>query len=216
MDTELSPWWKRSLILLMVSGFSMLGYLAARTYRDAPPIPKRVVDPGGATLFTGQDIIAGQQVFLSHGLMENGTIWGHGAYLGPDFSAEYLHTMALDIRASISAKMSSNSVAAHQNDPNELDAEVAHTLKENRYEPTSDTLTFTEAEANSFRTQQQKWRDYFSTPAHSGGLTAGLIQNPEELRNLTAFFAWAAWASAARRPGSSCCEGLRSRAAPRS
>ena len=104
MDTQRSPWWKRSLILLMVSGFSTLGYLAARTYRDAPPIPARVLDPAGATLFTGQDIIAGQQVFLSHGLMENGTIWGHGAYLGPDFSAEYLHTMALDVLAAISTK----------------------------------------------------------------------------------------------------------------
>ncbi len=82
MDTQLSPWWKRSLILLMVSGSSSLGYLAARTYRDAPPIPARVLDPAGATLFTRQDIMAGQQVFLSHGLMENGTIWGHGAYLG--------------------------------------------------------------------------------------------------------------------------------------
>jgi nitric oxide reductase subunit B len=201
MDTQLSPWWKRSLILLMVSGFSTLGYLAVRTYRDAPPIPARVLDPAGATLFTGQDIMAGQQVFLSHGLMENGTIWGHGAYLGPDFSAEYLHTMALDVLAAISTSMSPNSGTAHPNDPDELDAEVAHILKENRYEPGSDTLTFTEAEADSFRTQQQKWRDYFSAPDHNGGLTAGLIQNREELRNLTAFFAWAAWASAARRPG---------------
>jgi nitric oxide reductase subunit B len=57
MDTQLSPWWKRSLILLIVSGFSILGYLAARTYRDAPPVPRRVADPEGATLFTGQDII---------------------------------------------------------------------------------------------------------------------------------------------------------------
>jgi nitric oxide reductase subunit B len=154
MDTQISPWWRRSLILLMLLGFSTLGYLAARTYRDAPPIPSRVVDPAGATLFTGQDIIAGQQVFLSHGLMENGTIWGHGAYLGPDFSAEYLHTMALDVLASVSAKMSANSGSARPDDADELDAEVARTLKENRYEQESDTLMFTEAEADSFRTQQ--------------------------------------------------------------
>jgi nitric oxide reductase subunit B len=53
MDSQLSPWWRRALILLMVSGFSALGYLAARTYHDAPPIPARVVDPEGTTLFTG-------------------------------------------------------------------------------------------------------------------------------------------------------------------
>jgi nitric oxide reductase subunit B len=61
MDAQLSPWWRRALILLMVAGFSTLGYLAARTYRDAPPIPARVVGPGGATLFTRQDILAGSK-----------------------------------------------------------------------------------------------------------------------------------------------------------
>jgi nitric oxide reductase subunit B len=185
-------------MLLMVTGFATLGYLAARTYRDAPPIPTRVVDPTGATLFTGQDIIAGQQVFLSHGLMENGTIWGHGAYLGPDFSGEYLHTLALDVRGSLSTSMNQN---RGMSDAGSLGAAVAHTLKENRYEPSSGTLTFTQAEADSFRTQQQKWRDYFSAPDHNGGLTAGVIENSDELRKLTAFFAWAAWASAAQRPG---------------
>ena len=109
MDTQLSPWWRRALSLLMMFGFSALGYLAARTYQDAPPIPARVIDPDGTTLFTRQDVTAGQQVFLSHGLMENGSIWGHGAYLGPDFSAEYLHTMALGIRASALAATSQNS-----------------------------------------------------------------------------------------------------------
>jgi len=193
MDTHLSPWWRRSLLLLMAAGFSTLIYLAARTYRDAPPIPARVVGPGGATLFSREDIIAGQQIFLSHGLMENGSIWGHGAYLGPDFSAEYLHTEALEILAAARATGTNNQIV--------LDAEVAHTLKENRYDAASGTLTLTEAEADSFRKQQDKWRDYFSAPDRNGGLAAGLIRDPEKIRQLTAFFAWAAWASAVRRPG---------------
>ena len=33
--------------------------------------------------------------FLPNGLMEYGTIFGHGAYLGPDFTADYLHRAAL-------------------------------------------------------------------------------------------------------------------------
>ena len=187
--------------MLMVTGFATLGYLAARTYRDAPPIPGRVVDPAGATLFTGQDIIAGQQVFLSHGLMENGTIWGHGAYLGPDFSGEYLHSLALDVRGSFSTSTHPDLGTSQQDYEGSLDAAVAQTLKENRYDSSSGTLRFTRVEADSFRTQQQKWRDYFSAPDRNGGLTAGLIQDSDQLRKLTAFFAWAAWASAARRPG---------------
>src|SRR5215467_8409462 len=142
MDTQLSPWWRRALVCLMVAGFSALGYLASRVYRDAPPIPARVVGPGGATLFTRQDIIIGQQIFLSHGLMENGSIWGHGAYLGPDFSAQYLHTMALDIRTAGLGELSQS--AAYPRHLDALDAEIARTLKENRYDPVSDTLSFTQ------------------------------------------------------------------------
>ena len=47
--------------------------------------------PAVRVLFTGDDIGEGQAVFLRYGLMDNGSIWGHGAYLGPDYSAEALH-----------------------------------------------------------------------------------------------------------------------------
>ncbi len=79
--------------------------LAIRTYQDAPPIPERVAGPTGDTIFTRADIQAGQQVFLKYGLMENGTIWGHGAYLGPDFSAEYLHTLTEDAQETIANQL---------------------------------------------------------------------------------------------------------------
>jgi len=87
--------WKTLAIITMLFGFSVLIGLTAEAYRQAPPIPERVVDPAGKTLFTRDDVRAGQQVFLKYGLMANGTIWGHGAYLGPDFSATYLHNWAI-------------------------------------------------------------------------------------------------------------------------
>lgn len=86
----LSSWRVRGVVLIVVSGLTILIWLAAKTYTDAPPIPNKVVTPSGDVLFTGDDIVGGQQVLLRYGLMENGTIWGHGAYLGPDFSAEYI------------------------------------------------------------------------------------------------------------------------------
>ena len=105
---ELSPWWRHAVILILVLGFTVLIWQAARTYTDAPPIPDRVVSVSGEAVFTGDDIVLGQQVFLKYGLMENGTIWGHGAYLGPDFSAAYLHTLATDT-AELLAKQRYNS-----------------------------------------------------------------------------------------------------------
>ena len=92
----LSSWWNIAAAVTMVFGFAVLILITVKAYENAPPIPATVVDPAGAVLFTSDDVAAGQQVFLKHGLMNNGTIWGHGGYLGPDFSAQYLHNWALD------------------------------------------------------------------------------------------------------------------------
>jgi nitric oxide reductase subunit B len=105
VEDILSPWWRRSAIVTIVVCFCVLGWLAKLTYSGAPPIPERVVGPDGPVLFTDADIVAGQQAFLRYGLMENGTIWGHGAYLGPDFSAEYLHTLALDAGTTVAERV---------------------------------------------------------------------------------------------------------------
>ena len=91
---RLSPWWRHATILVMIAGFSVLVMITALTYTNAPPIPKRVVDTSGTMVFDEGGILRGQEVFLKHGLMEHGTLWGHGAYLGPDYTAEYLHRLA--------------------------------------------------------------------------------------------------------------------------
>ena len=67
----------------MIFGFAVLILMSLRAYQNAPPIPAKAVAPGGEVVFTAEDVAAGQEVFLKYGLMDNGTIWGHGAYLGP-------------------------------------------------------------------------------------------------------------------------------------
>jgi nitric oxide reductase subunit B len=85
-----SKGWIQAVILVMLVGFFILGLLAYRTYMAQPPVPQRVVDAQGRVLYTGNDVSKGQQVFLHNGLMEYGSAFGHGAYLGPDFTADYL------------------------------------------------------------------------------------------------------------------------------
>ena len=92
----LSAWWRRSVLLVFVVGMIGLIFMTVQAYRYAPPIPEKVVDSDGKIIFSGQEIKAGQQVFLKYGLMQNGSIWGHGSYLGPDFSAQYLHELSLE------------------------------------------------------------------------------------------------------------------------
>src|SRR6516162_5483421 len=91
----ISKGWMQAVIIVGLCGFLLLGILAYRTYTDEPPIPPQVLGSTGELLFTGPDVLAGQEVFLKNGLMEYGSIFGHGAYLGPDFTADYLHRAAL-------------------------------------------------------------------------------------------------------------------------
>lgn len=203
-DDHLSPWWKRSVILVVLAGFSVLIALSGTAYKDAPPIPNKVVTAAGGVVFTADNIQHGQQVFLKYALMENGTIWGHGAYLGPDFSAEYLHRLALDMGEALAEKRYQRSVGELASFEQEaIDAEVRHLLKQNRYDPQTGNLIFTDPEAGSYQRQIARWTEHFSRESVNGGLPAKYIDNPAEMRDLTAFFAWTAWAAVANRPGKS-------------
>ena len=83
-----------SLALVVLLGFAVLVYFGREIYRQAPPVPQRVVTTAGAVLFTGDDILNGQNVWQSLGGQEVGSIWGHGAYVAPDWSADWLHREA--------------------------------------------------------------------------------------------------------------------------
>ncbi len=77
--------------LIMVVSFSVLGGVGYKAINSGPPIPAKVVTEDGRLLFTGETIRNGQNVWQSTGGQEIGTIWGHGAYVAPDWSADYLH-----------------------------------------------------------------------------------------------------------------------------
>ena len=203
-DAGLSSWWKHAAVLIMIAGFSVLGYVTYLTYRDAPPIPDRVVDPSGGLVFTGEDILRGQSVFLRYGLMEHGTLWGHGAYLGPDYSAEYLHRLAEITQGALAAQRYQLPFDRLPADERHLiKAETARLLKENRYDAAAGTLAFSMAEVEAFKTQTQEWSRYFDGDAGAPGLPARYIKDSHDLDSLAAYFAWAAWATCANRPGKS-------------
>jgi nitric oxide reductase subunit B len=81
-------------LVVVVASFAVLGYFGVEIYQQAPPVPERVVTTDGRVLFTGQDIRDGQNVWQSMGGQEVGSVWGHGAYVAPDWSADWLHREA--------------------------------------------------------------------------------------------------------------------------
>ena len=201
-DGPLSPWWIRAVLIVMVLGFAGLITITMLSYRNAPPIPAQVVDEQGATVFSGDDISEGQTVFLRYGLMANGSIWGHGAYLGPDYSAEALHRMGKVTAEAIAQQQYQQPLTAlARTKQASVHAETAVALKTNRYDAATATLMFTAAQAAAYRQEIEHWSDYFKHPSRNGGLKADLITDPTELRQFAAFVTWAAWASVAARPG---------------
>lgn len=199
----LSPWWRRASLLTAAIGFAVLILITSLVYRDAPPIPEKVVSTSGTVVFTWQNIVAGQQVFLKYGLMDNGSIWGHGALLGPDFSANYLHSLAVHYANSLSIERYQLPLAdLTVGQRTGLEAEVKLELKSNRYDAKTKILAVNPAFQDWFMQQPSVWAHYFSNPALNGGLSVNAISDPAELNNLSAFVAWTAWASVTNRPDS--------------
>ncbi len=201
---RLSPWWRRGVLIILLVEFAVLIWIATGTYiRDVgPPVPESVRDSSGTIIFSGEDIVSGQELFLKKALMNNGSIWGHGAYLGPDFSAEYLHNLALETRKFLANRYYNKSWSVlNEAEKDALQIITFDFLSKNRYKSESEILTFTEPEIESFKKQRVYWKNYFSKPEVNRGLSKDLFKNDEELRQLTAFFAWAAWATTAHVPG---------------
>src|SRR5512139_708577 len=92
-----SKGWFQAVALVLLFGFFVMGILAYRTYTASMPLPDRVVTESGDVLFTGEDITAGQKIFLNRGLMQYGSAPGHGAYPGPDYTADYLRRATDDV-----------------------------------------------------------------------------------------------------------------------
>lgn len=188
----ISSTWFQVAILTFVIGFGILGYLAARLNEDQPPIPARVVTGDGQVLFTSEEIWAGQHIFQRYGLMQLGTLFGHGAYLGPDFTAQYLDKQVTLMTGNYQAQGLSEAEAA---------ARVRAELKNNAYDPVTGVLVYTPGQARAFEEMQVFYRDYFGAPAEQQGLRRIHIESADEIRQLTAYFSWAAWVCAAKRPG---------------
>ena len=200
-EKHLSPWWRKGVIAALLVGFVLEILITFQAYQNAPPVPDSVRDVAGQVVFTGADIVAGQQIFLKYGLMENGSIWGHGAYLGPDFSAAYLHELGLVASRGLAAQRFGREYdALSLHEQAILGKEVSLLLKENRYHEKTKTLVFTQVEAQAFKLQIVAWTRYFTDSAANGGLPENYIRDAKELHDLTAFFAWTAWASITNRP----------------
>lgn len=191
-ELNLSKGWVQGVALVMIFGFLVMGILARMTYTDSMPLPAKVTGPSGETVYAKADITAGQQIFLRRGLQQYGSVMGHGGYLGPDYTADYLRRSSENIRDQLQA--------ADQQEPAEATTRM---LRTNTYNESTGEIRFTAEQVAAFKVAEQHYADFFGTDSTKYGLIPKMITDTQEVHELTSFFSWTAWASAAERPGHS-------------
>ena len=191
----------------LLIAFLILGFFGREVYRQAPPIPATVVTPDGTVLMTENSILDGQQVWQSTGGQQMGTIWGHGAYQAPDWSADWLHREALallDVWAKSEGAASFGSLPAERQAG--LRERLRGEMRRNTYDPAMGRLTIS----------AERGKAIALVAAHYKGLYGGdpslrklredyamqevAVGDPARLEALTHFFFWTSWAATTERP----------------
>lgn len=193
----------KSYFVLAVVGsiiVALIGYYY--TAKDLPPYPAKVVTENG-TLLTGKDsIMTGQQIWQKYGLMDLGSVWGHGTYRGPDFTAQALHLLGENMRSTLSRDMQGvdyDSLTTSQKGA--VDALVIEQIKTNRYNAATDTLILSALQAAALLENRTFYEDLFGNGDSQGPIRAGMVPTTAERQDLADFFFWTAWCAGTIRPG---------------
>ena len=196
------------LASVMVVSFAVLGYFGWEIYRQAPPIPDRVVTVEGNVLFTGQNISDGQNVWQSMGGQEVGTVWGHGAYLAPDWSADWLHREAIWLLEHWSQRDHGSEFASLALETQAaLRQRLTTELRTNTYDPKSGDLVVSVSRAEAIREVGKHYAGLFGDdPAldelrDAYAIPPNAIKTSARKSDLNHFFFWVAWVCGTNRPG---------------
>ncbi|MCB2205244.1 nitric-oxide reductase large subunit [bacterium] len=211
-STFTSGIWKHVLLLCMLLGFTVLLVGGYWVYRDAAPRPAQIVDARGNELTTYDAIQGGQAVYQSHGLMQYGSTLGHGAYLGPDFTAEALHITTTSMRDYYAQERFGATFASlNEEQQAGIAARVKRELKENRYDAATDRIVLTDGQAAALRAVRAHYEKMFSESNDRSGLqpnaiirtrnaSEGWYLKGDQAEHLADFFYWTSWLSTTTRP----------------
>ncbi|MBV4522988.1 nitric-oxide reductase large subunit [Pseudomonas sp. SWRI74] len=199
-------WW--SLIGVLGVTFCLLGWFGHEIYRQAPPIPAQVQSVDGETLFRADDILDGQTAWQSIGGMQLGSIWGHGAYQAPDWTADWLHR---ELLAWLDLAAQQNYGKVYQDIDDDQQALLRHQLKReyrgNRL--VNGTLVLSDRRIQAIAQTAAYYHALFGNDAslhhsrESFAMKENTLPDATRRQQLTQFFFWTAWAAATERDGQS-------------
>ncbi|WP_332826775.1 cbb3-type cytochrome c oxidase subunit I, partial [Ramlibacter sp.] len=197
----------RWLAFIFVLSFGALGYLGWQIYLTAPPIPKAVVSGSGQVLFTGEQVTRGQQVWQAAGGQQQGSVWGHGAYVAPDWSADWLHREAEALQALRAKAIVSDPQALSASERGAIDGALKEEMRRNTYDEATGQVTVSDVRAQAIRQVARHYDSLFGDdPALAAlreqyAMTDGTVPDKADRQALTAFFFWTSWAAVTDRPG---------------
>ncbi len=194
-------WWT-ALILVVVLSFGVLLFMGNEIRVNKPPYPTQVVDTNGTVLMTDDDIMKGQQVWQSIGGQQIGSVWGHGAYVAPDWTADILHrelTYVLDAYARAEGAPSYDALDAERQAA--LKERLKTSVRTNTYDPATGTVTIDVLRAEAWELNSAHYAQVFSEGNEQYAIPAGALTDPEHLQQMSDFFWWSAWAAETDAPG---------------
>ncbi|QDT49102.1 Nitric oxide reductase subunit B [Symmachiella dynata] len=188
----------------MLFSFLVLGWIGTRIYQEMPPLFDKVVTTDGNTLIDSGDVSAGQNVWQSLGGMEVGSIWGHGSYVAPDWTADWLHREAIFIldRWADADYGSTFEELDHERQA-QLQARLTDLLRTNTFDTETGIVTIDPIRVDAFESNLAHYSDVFSNGNADYAIPAGAVSESNRLRNLSAFFFWTSWAASTNRPDES-------------
>ena len=196
------------LAALLVSSFALLLWAGGEIFRAAPPMPERVVAENGQVIYTRADIETGRQVWQSMGGMQLGSIWGHGAYVAPDWSADWLHREAMAVLDRWAVGQGAKDYASLPPDiQGLLRARLEPMMRRNTYDPATHTITLPADRVAAMSTVAAHYVNLFGDDPATHGLRdayamrENTVDTVEHRRALAAFFWWTAWAATTERLG---------------
>ncbi len=165
-----------------------------------PPYPALII-ANGQEVSGKTEIIKGQNAYQRYGLMDLGSVWGHGTLRGLDFSATTLNLMGSYMREYYAGKAGGTYSALHPDVAAAIDSRVIREIKTNNYDKTTGVLTLGESQAYAFAKIKDYWRDEMNNGNKTYGLQAKAMKEVSEAQTVGDFFFWTAWAAGTLRPG---------------
>ncbi|MHB8889032.1 MAG: nitric-oxide reductase large subunit [Acidobacteriaceae bacterium] len=191
-----------ALAIVIIGSFAVLGGVGHKMISEAPPLPN-VETTNGTLLFTGSAITDGQGVWQSIGGQEIGTVWGHGAYVAPDWTADWLHREC-EILLNLWAQRegAANFAALSLDQQAVLKARLIREMRRNTYDPAANRVIVSDDVATAFNQLAAYYANVFSAGRKDYAIPPGALTDSVKQRKMAAFFWWTAWAAHTNRPGS--------------